>query len=94
MLDERGFAASQVSQDEDESRSLLDAPDEEVQDLLMGLRKKEKVGVRIDIEGLFGKPVKPSIHVSPDDPAGSEKIREIIECVKKNRKAQVARRKG
>jgi hypothetical protein len=27
MLDERGLAASQVSQDEDESRSLLDAPD-------------------------------------------------------------------
>jgi hypothetical protein len=47
----------------------------------MGLRQKEKIGVRIDIERFFGKPVKPSVHVSPGDPSRSEKFRKIIECV-------------
>jgi hypothetical protein len=47
----------------------------------MGLRPKEKIGVRIDIERFFGKPVKPSVHGSPGDPSRSEKFRKIIEWV-------------
>jgi hypothetical protein len=41
----------------------------------------EKTGVRIDVKGLFGKTVKPCVHVSPDGKGRRENFSEIIKWV-------------